>query len=204
MTNRLSWLEVWLKGERFFTITNHSRRSEKTIKETVHCFLESNPLPQPTPNQTCYLVIDATWFGRKNCLIIYWDTALEKAQWWRYSQNKETAAEITADLEALKGKGVTVVGATSDGAPGVKIALDNVFPGIPHQRCLVHLQRLSLVFLTRRPRTQAGWELRNLIMQINRVTTHDERYIWRKDFFHWCNKYYSFLKERSFYPDKKH
>jgi hypothetical protein len=137
-------------------------------------------------NPKCNLILDATWFGRKYCLIVYWDPELEKAQWWRYSDKKEAASEIIADLELLKGKGVILASATSDGAPGIKTALKYLYPDIPHQRCLVHLQRMALIFLTQRPRIQAGRELRSLASQLNQITTHNQRYLWRKNFCQWC------------------
>lgn len=136
-------------------------------------------------------------------MLVYWDPELEKAQWWRYSQRKEAADEIIIDLEKLKKARIILVSATSDGAPGIKTGLDFVFPNIPHQRCLVHLQRMALAFLTQNPKTMAGWQLRNIAGNLNEVKTHEGHYLWQKDFYHWCNKYYSFLKEKSYSFEKK-
>lgn len=149
------------------------------------------------------MVIDTTWFGKDNCLIVYWDTDKKRAQWWRYS-SKENLEEILADLKQLKETRVVLASSTSDGAPGILGALSLFYPNIPHQRCLVHLQRMAMAFLTQRPKTVAGWGLRNLVKKLNQISTQEERDYWRRDFLHWCNSYYLFLKQRSFYPGGKH
>ncbi len=46
----------------------------------------------------------------------------------------------------------------------------------------------------------AGLRLKQLAERINRINTQADRYLWRKDFIHWCNRYYRLLKERSFTP----
>lgn len=201
--NRFSWFEKWLKGISINQLASFSRKSPITIRRAIHWFLKHPPKPNPTPNPTCNLVLDATWFGRKNCLLVYWDTELKKAQWWRYSQRKETAWEIIEDLERLKEKGVILRSATTDGSRGIKAAIDYLYPNIPHQRCSVHLQRMALIFLTQNPKTQAGWELRNLAEKLNIIKTHEQHNYWARDFYYWCNKHYSFLKEKSYSFEKK-
>lgn len=94
--------------------------------------------------------------------------------------------------------------ATSDGSPGIRTALKYLYPKIPHQRCLVHLQRMSLAFLTQRPKTLAGWQLRNIAKRLNTVKNHNHHYLWQKDFYHWCHQHHSFLKEKSYSFEKKY
>ena len=85
----------------------------------------------------------------------------------------------------------------------MKTAIDCIYPYISHQRCLVHLQRMALIFLTKNPKTQAGRKLRNLAEKLNNIKTHKQHNYWVRDFYHWCNKYYSFLKEKSYSFEKK-
>lgn len=201
--NRFSWFKRWLKGSSIEQIADSGRKSSITIRRAIHWYLNCLPKPNPCPNLNCYPVIDATWFGRKHCLLVYWDKALTKAQWWRWSERKEAAWEIIEDLESLKKKRIIFKAATTDGAPGIKTALDYVYPHIPKQRCLVHLQRMGLAFLTQRPKTLAGLQLRNIILRLNRIKTHDEHYFWQKEFYSWCNRYYAFLKQKSYSFEKK-
>ena len=137
-------------------------------------------------------------------MIVYWDTGLKRAQWWRFSEKKEAIEEIKADLSGLKEAGVIPTGVTSDGAPGIVGAVKFLYPSIPHQRCLVHLQRMALIFLTQKPKTQAGVELREMAKRLNSITTHAEHYFWQRDFYRWCHRHYSLLKERSFSFQRAH
>jgi len=194
---------LWLKGTPVNTISKIKHKSPDVIFEAIYCFLARPPKPKPTASLNCYSAIDATWFRREDCLIVYWDTGLKKAQWWRWSKHKEAAWEIIVDLRSLKKKKVILKGATTDGGPGIKTALSFIYPSIPHQRCLVHLQRMGLAFLTKRPKTLAGLELRNLTSKLNTIKTHQDHYLWQKEFYYWCNKYYSFLKEKSYSFEKK-
>lgn len=203
LTARYSWFLLWLNGSSVKTISQLKHKSTDVILETIYWYLDNPPKPNPSANLSCNLVIDATWFGREECLIVYWDPRLKKSQWWRLSKHKEKAYEIIADLRKLKQRKVTAVSVTSDGSPGVKAGLNIIYPNIPHQRCLVHLQRMCLVFLTKNPKTLPGLRLRNLALKLNKVDTHEKHYLWQSKFYHWCNQYYSFLKEKSYSFEKK-
>ena len=72
-----------------------------------------------------------------------------------------------------------------------------VYPPIPHQRCITHVQRLGLAFLTRNPKTQAGQELRVLVKTITQIENKPQPDEWVNQFLLWCNRWDSFLKERS-------
>ena len=95
-------------------------------------------------NFDCHLVLDATWFGRQHCFLIYWDADLKHTQWWRYATS-ENSDEIIQDLINLKKANVICSSITSDGGGGIRKAVEMVYPNIPHQRCITHVQRLGLV-----------------------------------------------------------
>jgi hypothetical protein len=173
-----------------------SRRSKKTIRKTIHWFLNYLPPPEPKVNFNCHLVIDATWFGRRHCFLIYWDADLEHAQWWRYATS-ENSNEIMQDLINLKKANVICSSITSDGGTGIRKAVEMVDPNIPHQRCITHVQRLGLAFLTRNPKTQAGQELRPLVKTIPQVENKQQRDVWVNQFLLWRTRWDNFLKEKS-------
>jgi len=149
------------------------------------------------------MAIDATWFGKRNCFIVYWDTDLKHAQWWRYT-TAELSFDITQDLIKLKEAGVICASVTSDGGRGICKAVDFIYPSIPHQRCIVHLQRYSSILVTRNPKTLPGQEIRPLILSVTKITTAKQRDEWVNQFRRWCKKWDGFLKERSYlYGTKK-
>lgn len=171
--NRLPWLKYWLGGSTFAAIARSSRRSQKTVKRSIHWFLDHPPMPNPKPNSQCHLIIDATWFKRNHCLLVYWDHNQQKAQWWRYATS-ENGFEISQDLWQLQDRGVFCASITSDGGTGLNTAINLVYPSIPHQRCLVHVQRQSLAWLTRNPKTIPGQQLKPLIQTLSTIETREQ------------------------------
>lgn len=119
---------------------------------------------------------------------------MERIQWWRYSTG-EKLLEIAEDLNLLEEAGVVCSSATSDGAPGITGAVQRVHSGIPHQRCVTHLQRDARRFVTQRPRLDAGKELSPLIPRLSDIETHQEKDQWIKDFEDWSCRWEWFLKE---------
>ena len=73
-----------------------------------------------------------------------------------------------------------------------------VYPDIPHQRGITHVQRLGFALLTRNPKTQAGQELRPLVKTISQIENKQQRDEGVNQFLLWCNRWDSFLKERSY------
>jgi len=179
-------------------ISLFSRKSKKTIRQSIHWFLNNPPNPKPRPNSNCHLAIDATWFGRKNCLLVYWDTDLKYVQWWRYATS-ESSFEIIQDLLKLKEAGIVCSSITSDGGRGICRAVDIVYPDIHHQRCVAHIQRLGLTLVTRNPKTLPGKELRPLVLAVTKIETKQQRDEWISEFMIWHKKWNNFLKEKSYF-----
>lgn len=155
------------------------------------------------PNPNCRLIIDGTWFGRRACLLVYWDVTLKRVQWWRLTDG-ERFLEVLADLVTLKQDGVVCASVTSDGAPGLLAGVKGIYPDIPHQRCVTHVQRRLRSLVTRRPKTAAGRELSILIPSLSRITNEEERQLWENLFWDWCERWEVFLNERSRSKDRRH
>lgn len=202
--NRLPWLESWLRGSTVSSIASSSRQSPKTIKRAIRWYLDHAPAPNPMPipNPRCHLIIDGTWFGRDSCLLVYWDHDKEHAQRWRYGSG-ERALEVWEDLRRLKEEGVIPASATSDGSPGIVRAVSIAYPDIPHQRCITHLQRHTLVWITRKPRTQAGREIKRIIRWLSQVTNRELKGQWLGEFNGWRRRWEEFLGERTYAEDLK-
>lgn len=169
-----------------------------TLLKTIHWYLDHPPKPEPKPNSDCHLIIDGTWFKKKeNCLVVYWDPKLGLVQWWKYSTG-EKVFEITEDLRKLKEAGVVCSSITSDGGPGIVRAVRRIYPNISHQRCVVHLQRDARRLVTQRPRLLAGKELSPLIPRLSDIKTHQDKDLWIKDFGDWSRCWEQFLKRRTY------
>lgn len=167
----------------------------------VHWYLDRPPVPKPTANLNCCLIIDGTWFKKQNCLLVYFDHHLKKVQWWRYTTS-EKAEQIQPDLLALKKQGVIAKSLVSDGGTGISRAIRLVYPNQPHQRCLVHLQRLALSWITRRPKTEAGKQIKPIVQKLYQVNSPQAKKDWVGEYQNWSTKWEKFLKEKTYHENK--
>ncbi len=130
------------------------------------------------------------------CILNYLDNDLKYLQFYSIVE-RENYNNYVADLELLKQSGLNITSITSDGQRGLIKAIKQVFPDIIHQRCVIHIQRMSLIYLTRFPKTEAGITLRYWATKLHEIDDYDKRDFWIKQFEGWDRKYYSFLKEKS-------
>jgi hypothetical protein len=143
--------------------------------------------------------LDGTYFEKENCLLVYYDVSKNNILHWRYTTS-ELAEEIEGDLRYLKANGVNVTSAISDGGRAILKALGAVYPDIPKQRCLVHIQRMAFLWLTQRPKTVAGKTLRALCFTINKIRSKTDAELWAETFLNWDETYKEFLTEKSYTP----
>lgn len=177
-------------------LSRESRRSVSTLRRMFQHFLLQPPHPRPSANPQCVALIDGTYFRRIACSVVYYDHKKRKVLWWRQTTG-ELAEEIVADLESLREAGVVLIAAVTDGRKSLIKAIKITYPDILLQRCLVHLERQTLAWLTQRPKYQAGRELRALCRVPNLINSKRKRNLWLKLFALWCKTYDDFLKERT-------
>lgn len=157
----------------------------------------SIPPPLPIqPNKNCRLIIDGTYFKDDFCLLVY-DDCLNKKIIYQRIVLRENYFVYKRDLEHLKNQGIKLISVTSDGQKGLIKGLKEVFPDCIHQRCIVHIQRMSLIYLTRNPKTQAGQDLRELILKLSRIDNYIDKDLWIHYFERWSEHYHQFLQEKS-------
>ena len=124
-----------------------------------------------------YLKIDGTYWKKWGCVlaykadgeIIYWD-CVEKETYLNYIRNLATIHQL----------GYRILGVVSDKHSSLVSAVNTLLPNIPHQYCLVHIQRRCESLLTRNPKTQAGQDLLGLVKYLNSLPTHYYKNIWIK------------------------
>lgn len=158
--------------------------SRDTLFRHFYQFLDNPPVFKPLRiKQEVYLKIDGTYFKKWGCALVY---KAGKEIIFNSFTVRENYASYLMDLIKIKELGYEIKGITSDGATSLDSALKTLFYDkqnpIPHQRCLVHLQRQSQTLLTRNPETQAGIELLEIVKQINNVHNYYEKNIWIKWF----------------------
>ena len=139
--------------------------------------------------------MDATYFSHF-CMLCYQDHQDGYTQLIRFS-NGEHFEEIKEDLDNLIKLGVQIESITTDGHKSALKAIKKSMPDVRVQRCLVHIQRMCLLWLTRYPKHSSGVELRHLVLQILKIKTENDRLYWVKQLEQWYLKYKPYLQERT-------
>ena len=93
--------------------------------------------------------------------------------------------------------GLQIESITTDGHKSILKAIKKSVPEAIVQRCLVHIQRMCLLWLTQYPKHQAGQELRKLVLLILRIKTENDRIYWTREFFRWHESHKDYLNERT-------
>jgi hypothetical protein len=147
------------------------------------------------------MVIDTTWFGSQNCIILYWDHNQQHLQYWHYAE-REHSGLVAKDLQKLRRQKVVCASTTTDPGKIILKAVKSVYPDIPKQRCLVHIQRESLNWLTRKPKDPASKHLVPLIQQLPAIKTKEESIKWLQYYSSWKKRWIDYLyKERGEHSD---
>jgi hypothetical protein len=191
------------------------KQSIKTLLTQFHLFLKVAPTPEEyflrlktlSIQFSGTLLIDADWFGRDDCLIIYRDYPTGEIIFFRYAQG-EYKNIFSTDLVFLIKHGYPLKGIVSDWKGSIVASIREIgikyFEGdLPHQRCLVHTQLQCQTLLTKRPKTEAGRNLLDLVHLLNDATTFYHRnilFLWLQRFE---ERFLPIIKERTYSEDKK-
>lgn len=144
------------------------------------------------------LILDGTLISKDRVLLVVYELMSEQPLAWAFT-HRECFSSWVKLLSGIKNK-YQVTALASDGQKGLIKAIQELFPDIPHQRCIAHIVRRSLAWLTRRPKTEAGAELRRHILKLKSVKSEDLAITWQQTFESWDEKHREFLKQKSVNP----
>ncbi len=109
----------------------------------------------------------------------------------------EHYSEIKEDLDNLIKLGLHIESITTDGHKSILKAIKHALPNTIVQRCLVHIQRMCLLWLTRYPKHQAGKELRTLMLMLLKIKTENDKVFWIKELDKWHEQHQPYLDEKN-------
>lgn len=176
-----------------------SKLSKDTLQKTFYYFLKRAPVTPIIHHDNIHLRVDATYFKRF-CVVCYQDDMISYTQLFRFSDG-ERYEEIKEDMINLLRLGLQIASITCDGHKATLKAIKKSMPGVIVQRCLVHIQRMCLLWLTANPSYDAGKELRLLVLMINKIKTHNDKQYWIQAFLAYQTKFNDFLKEKYYKPE---
>lgn len=193
------WFEDWVLGKQTLDrVCKRSGYSKSKVQRLFKHYLNTPPVFTVPQKETVHIIIDGTYFSSDICLVVYRNSEIKCTQLYRLSDN-ERFEEIKEDLENLRALNIDVQSITCDGHRAILKAVRKVFKKeIIVQRCLVHIQRMSRIWLTKASKSIAGQELLKLTQQIHRIHTHEQKNYWLRALYDWDVAHQSFLKEKSF------
>ncbi len=195
--NRFIWFKKWiLERQTYKTLTRDSGYSKDTLQRTFYAILEQAPKVRIIQRNNVNLRMDATYF-EKFCLVCYQDDFDGYTQLIRFT-DKEDYFEIKEDLENLIKLGIQIESITTDGHKSILKAIKKAIPDAKVQRCLVHIQRMCLIWLTRYPKHIAGQELRDLVLMLLKIKTENDKTFWIQEFNLWFNRHKEYINEKTF------
>ncbi len=199
--NQFIWFKKWiLEREVYKTLSRDKGQSKRTIQRLFKKYLSAAPSFKIRSKQRSHLIIDGTYFTNELCLVLYYDNDIKYVQLYRFS-DRERFEEIAEDLQNLKQLGVDIDSITCDGHKALLKAIRKVFPDVLIQRCLVHIQRMSLLWLTSRPKSDCARDLLALSQQLCRIQNLEESYYWMVALWRWEQTHLLYINQKTINPE---
>ena len=190
------WFDLWIKESyNVRQLSQLSGYSKFKIKQIKNYWLSKEPPPilDYTNKAIKYLLFDGTYFHKSGCCIIIIDNQTKIVMANQYV-DKERYLNAYEILNNLKEQGIYPKAITTDGHTQVTYAIAKVYPNIILQRCLYHIQRQGLSWLRTYPKTQAGKDLKELLLTLSTIKTETEKNTFLQSFFRWDKAYKKFIE----------
>lgn len=162
--------------------------STRTVQRHLKSVIVHIPTQAPCP---IVLLMDTTYFGRVFGVMLFKDAYTGK-NLLKYYVKSETNQKYKEGIETLIAQGFTIKGIACDGRKG----LLNLVPNIPVQMCQFHQAAIIRRYLTKKPKTDAGKELKVLV----KLLTKMDKESFEGGLSDWYIKWEFFLKERTKSP----
>ena len=196
--NRFIWFKWWvLRKQTVAEISQMSCHSSHQLSRWFDAYLRAYPMWEINKcEEEINLLIDGTWFPNYVCLVLYRDETAKTTLFYRITDD-ERACEIAEDLNTIQGVGVKIKSVTTDGSSAIIRGVEQACPNVVRQRCVAHIQRECLSWLTRFPRSDAAKELRRLAGRICMLRSPAERDEWVARFEEWSTRHKAYLNRKS-------
>lgn len=122
-----------------------------------------------SPGKPVALTFDGTFFGRGYGLMVY--RAEGRNIHW-HEMESETLAVTEQGLSHLTAQGWNFSSVTVDGRKGTISLVKRLFPTTPLQLCLFHQKAIVRRYLTTKPKTLCGKEIRTLLSFLTFIDEH--------------------------------
>jgi hypothetical protein len=186
LQNKL-WKEYVCGKQTLKDLSEKYHRSKKWIEQQLDAVkIPPNDLPKPQP---IIIIADVTFFERSYGVAVIREPNLKKNIYWKEisTENPEIYWQARNQIEQ---QGFILKGVVIDGKRGVK----EVFMDLPVQMCQFHQVAIINRYLTRKPKLDAGKELRKIALLLTGSTEKEFTFLLDGWYFKWKE----FLIEKSF------
>lgn len=193
--NHQHWFKLWvLEGFSIRQLVELSGLSRSTLLRIKNVWLAKTPDEIQDLSAFKYLLLDGTYFHKDGCLL-----SLILAHPPLILSNlyvpKEGYEVVLPWFARLKKQGLDPIALTSDGERSILRALKELWPHAVFQRCLYHIQHEGCRWLRSQPQTQAGRDLRKLLLQLAATSSVRQKNQWIQNFHRWQKNYQTFLAQ---------
>jgi hypothetical protein len=191
------WFERWILGKQTLRqLSDQSGYSEKSLRRWFDDYLRHYPRWEIRRSEKLNLMIDGTFFANNICLVLYRDNNVKATILYRLTDG-EWEDELREDLENLLNLGIEIESVTTDGARNIIKAVRRSCPLAAIQRCVVHIQRECLTWLTRHPQSEAGAELRRIVRVLHLVENRHQWGEWVVSLVRWYERHREYVEAKS-------
>lgn len=183
--NQRIWKEYVEGKQTLAQLAEKAGRSHVWVREHLDAVSVAEITLDPVPS---VFIADTTFWGRTYGVCVFRSAHLKKNIWW-HEVAGERMAHYRYGRAILEEKGWEFLAAVVDGRRGFLA----VFKNIPVQICQFHQIKQVTKYLTRRPKTEAGRELRILVLTL----TKTDEAAFTKALNEWHIKYGDFIKEKT-------
>lgn len=185
----------WLTGKASLSeLAAKSRLTRRTLSKRFRRHF-GNAVFWRSPPFIRTLVLDGTYIHGRSLAALIALTEQGEA-YWRFApwETSETWGTLLVRLPRPR---VVVC----DGQKGLLKKINELWPRVAIQRCHFHVAKLARRYLTTRPKTEAGREVRELIRIVPLIQNLKAAHEWRRAYEAWEARYAAFLSERTYYGD---
>ena len=186
---KLAWFKQWIEeGYSIRELALLKRSSKSTVRRVINYWLSRRPKQSNDLSSVRYIICDGTFLKRTNGIYAVMNAGDHKLVRASYGI-KEGVKDLLPFYIELKDDGLKPISATVDGNPQQIKYLQEVWPLIKIQRCVVHVQRQGLNWCRRNPKRTDAKHLRELLLHLTDVSTKQEAQSFIKAVYAWEKRF---------------
>ena len=141
------------------------------------------------------VLMDTTYWGRDFGIVMLYDCYRKKLLWRKFINRKEVVADYLEGIDWLEQHHFKIYGIVCDGLRGLAKSLMRY----KVQYCQFHQVKTICSYLTQKPKTEAGKELRKIAL----LLCHTDKESFEGILNEWYSRWGEWIKERSYDPQTK-